>query len=73
MKTLRMFLESSEDITIVVEDINKMSAKLGISFEIMPTIPPRFGGNRSAEYLNHIKAQTIINEFQIKFGLDEEF
>jgi hypothetical protein len=65
MKTLRQFLEA-KDIEIYTTDAIAMAVKLGISLK-EPI------NNHRANAINKIKFEIIITQFQIKFGLDEEF
>lgn len=63
MKTLRNTLETKDD-QIFLEDVESMAKKLGIDVKL---------SGLEIHYIDKIKAQTIINQFQIQFGLDEEF
>ena len=65
MKTLRQFLES-EDIEIYTTDAIAMAVKLGISLK-------EPSNKHRANAINKIKFEIVINQFQMQFGLDEEF
>lgn len=69
MKTLRKFLESKciKD-EISTEDIDVMAERLGIDFKFTDL---KIGERR--RHITDLKAKTILNQFQIQFGLDEEF
>ena len=72
MKTLRKFLEADRDY-IFSECVKRMAEKLEIDVKILIPESPRYGRDRQIEYLNKIKSEMIVTQFQIQFGLDEEF
>ena len=81
MKTLRNILESDDKCErLLIDDINSMAKKLGLNFEYkMPLI----GGaslfsssdhhERRVDRAEKERGDIIVTQFQIQFGLDEEF
>ena len=65
MTTLRKILESEEG-EILTSDIVIMAKKLGVDLK-----PSK--NKRRAHHIDKVKGIVTITQFQIQFGLDEEF
>ena len=61
MKTLRAVLGSSSSM-VYSEDVDRMAKKLGITLK-----------RTEQGDIERVKGQVVVTQFQIQFGLDEEF